>query len=169
LFALAEHQILEAKNSECKMPRRLIVAVLACLVSACGADTPITPTPVVVVATRVPAPIASANLVMSGSLSVPGCEPRMANAFGLGLSTIDCPTFSGVMQNLGAGCANAVRGTTTSYVTGTSQVIGSHGWSYGFRVRPGESFGYSGGPLTVPSRGTFEYRTTAAWDNVSCS
>jgi hypothetical protein len=151
------------------MPRRLIVALIACLLSACGSDPLTAPTTTAPVAVA-PAPLAPASLVMSGSLSVPGCEARIALAFGLGLSTVDCPTFSGLMQNVGAGCANGVRGTTTSYVTGTSQTVGSHSWAYGSRVRPGESFGYSSGPLTVPTaRGGFEYRTTAAWDNVSGS
>jgi hypothetical protein len=150
------------------MTRRLIVASIACLISACGGTSPTVPTttsqPPVVVA---PAPLAQANLVATG-LSVPGCDILIQLSLGLGLQTANCRSFSGTMQNVGAGCASGVRGTTTTYLAGSSQVVGSSSWSYGFRVRPGESFGYSGGAIAVPTTGPMQYRATAAWDNVSC-
>ena len=61
------------------MPRRLIVASIACLFFACGADTPTAPTPIVVVA---PAPLAPASLVMSGSLgALRPCASCLTNVF----------------------------------------------------------------------------------------
>jgi hypothetical protein len=133
-------------------------------VSACGgsssptapSDSPTTPTP-------------AANIVVpsSAGLSLPGCDPRILQAKLLGLTSIDCPSFSGTLQNTGAGCAVNARRVTTIF-NQANQQIGSAGWSYANTVSPGEQFAYSGGAINVPTNSSILFTTSPSWDNVRC-
>jgi hypothetical protein len=119
---------------------------------ACGSSNPL-------------APVAPANLVVQGTLSVAGCQVISPNGSGI----VTCQTFSGVIQNNGTGCAANIRGVTATAWTSNVQQIGSAEWSYSAKVRAGEQFVYSGGPINVGSpQGAWIYDTKPTWDNVSC-
>lgn len=108
------------------------------------------------------APTQPANLVAEGNLSVQGCQ--IYSVTGL----FSCGYFSGVIRNGGTGCAANVRGTTGTFRTSDRAQIGSAGWSYTAKVRPGEIITYSGGPILVTQSGTWAYDTAPSWDNVPC-
>lgn len=126
--------------------KRLLVLVILIAFSACGGS----PT----------APAPAANLVASGTLSVQGCQVSQTGI-------ITCLVFSGVMQNQSQGCAQNVRGTTTTKVIATGAQLGSAGWTYSALVRPNEQFSYSGGPIVFATP-DLVYNTTASWDDVKC-
>lgn len=112
------------------------------------------------------APTAPANLVVVGSLSVPGCEALIQLNFGFGIATANCSAFTGVIQNMGTGCASGVHGTTITF--GNNQQVGNAAWSYSGTVRPNEQIVYRGGSITVPTIGSFTYTTTPVWTDVPC-
>jgi hypothetical protein len=126
----------------------LCVVALICVTACGGSDVAPAPQP--------------ANLIVTGTLSVQGCQ--FFSATGL----FSCAQFSGVLQNTGSGCANAVRGTTITQLISSRQQIGSGGWSYGNLIRPGEQAVYVGGPIVVAQSGLWEYVTSPSWTNVNC-
>lgn len=147
----------------------LVVSLLSVSIGCSGSPTPSTPAAPAPVTTSIPVPpaILAANLVWQGGfgLSFPGCNFTGFQLLGIAVAT--CPRFNGSLLNAGAGCASGVRGTTT-VMTSTSAVVGSAGWTYANVVRPGETFGYSGGTINAPARGEILFETRSAWDNVRC-
>jgi hypothetical protein len=103
--------------------------------------------------------VVAANLIPQGDLSYSGCQPFGAN------SLAACSSYSGLVVNTGAGCASSVTGVTEEFTSANVQFSASN-WSYGGIVRPGQSFAYSGGPITIASGGT--YFTVPSWTNVAC-
>ena len=136
------------------MKHLAVVFLLAVGLAACGGgDSPTTP-------------IAPANLVSTGLSMTSQCDALRSLNYAMGGTTATCTSFNGTMQNNGSGCAGNIRGTTITYFTGGAQV-GSASWTYSYTVRPGETFSFTGGQLTVPVSG-FQYTTTATWDDVRC-
>ena len=125
--------------------KRLLALVILIAFSACGGPT---------------APTPAADLVASGALSVQGCQVSQTGL-------ISCLAFSGSMQNQSQGCAQHVRGTTTTTVIATGARVGSADWTYTALVRPNEQFSFSGGPIVFATP-DLTYNTTASWDDVRC-
>lgn len=83
----------------------------------------------------------------------------------------ECPfsqcRFEGEARNTGSGCAYNVRGVTKFY-DANHAMLARADWTYASKVRPGESFLYSG--WIDPWSGTVaNFGTEFAWDDVSCS
>jgi hypothetical protein len=67
------------------------------------------------------------------------------------------------MTNAGLGCATNLHGITTIVETNSASE-----WTTTITIaHPGETFTYSGGPVTAPS-GPYQHQTTANWTNIAC-
>lgn len=76
--------------------------------------------------------------------------------------------FIGTGGNSGTGCAQHVRGTTTTFAP-DDHVIGTATWSYPDLVRPGDGFTYRGTGLAILPVVAWTYETRFTWEDVPCS
>lgn len=137
--------------------------VAAALVSAlgCGGNSPSAPsTP----APTPPPPIAAAQLVIpaNAAFGSSDCDARRSLGAALGLALISGCHFSGVLQNVGPGCAANMHGTTTIVESG-----GVSSWTVVGTAQPNQLVTYIGGPVSLPTA-PYHYQTQLLWDNVRC-
>lgn len=122
----------------------LLAVFVAVTVSACGGQSPTTPT--------APAPIPAAQIVSLGGGTFTSCN------------IISCfVTFP--MQNQGVGCASGIAGTVT--FSNASGPLGAEQWTHTPTVRANESFVVSR-TVAVGFNAATSYRMDPAWTNVRC-
>jgi hypothetical protein len=110
------------------------------------------------------APTLQADVVSSGTITGVGCFNGGSNLF-------TCSSFSGPMQNTGAGCASNIHGVTLTFVAGTTTQVGSADWTFTGTLQPGQIGTYVGGAITLPGPlvGGWTYGTQIEFTSVACS
>jgi hypothetical protein len=140
--------------------KQLSLVVLACLLSACGGSSPATPAAPSVAAT---APLPVAQLSSLGGATWANCLPAIASFPG------SCQ-FQGSIQNVGTGCATAIRGITEFRNGGTPiGTTAAWGLNPSIVMRPNETLVYvtTTETLAIVNQ-TTGYITTPSWTNVKC-
>ena len=128
----------------------LLLGVVVLFLSACE-GTVTAPTPQA---------IQSAIMKDLNQLTVSSCAPDVPQDF------FSC-SFSGVAQNIGAGCATNLHGVSKSFGPDRSVQLGEASWSFNSVVQPGEQIVYKGCCLIAPQTNWF-YVTSFVFDTASC-
>ena len=154
--------------------RVAVVLVAGCTVACSGGsskvESPVAPTPTPVQPAPPPTSVPVANLILADESTITrgNCEAQIAEALTAGAATTTCP-FSGLLRNMGQGCAANVRGTSSvSRDREGQQQLGSADWTYAGVVQPAEEVTYSGESITVPTSGQWFWRSSVNWNNVRC-
>lgn len=136
------------------------IAVAFCVAtSGCGGGSSKSTMPTPTAPTPTPPPIAAARISASGQGEWLGCS-----------SISDRCDFQGEARNVGAGCADAVRGTTR-FFNGSLQLGTAFSWTLSSTrvIRANEAFTYRTNSVpNTTTTSTTRYETEASWTNVRC-